>query len=123
MYIHNYKSPIQTVKGQLPSYESQFAKLFEHGGTMMCKMSEGDEAAQSMDQKLTSFEQHYTDLVTQDTGVIDTLAVAVKKVYKCVRVHSVQLATMLKSVRVHLVPGSKMYIIYSPIKHNDLLTG
>ncbi len=30
----------------------------------------------------------------------------------------------LKSIRVHLVPGSKMYIIlFILIKHSDLLTG
>ncbi len=31
--------------------------------------------------------------------------------------------TALKSIRVHLVPGSKIYIIYSLIKHSDLLSG
>lgn len=40
----------------------------------------GREAAQSIDQKLSSFEQRFSDLVTQNTGAIDTLESAVKKV-------------------------------------------
>lgn len=47
---------------------------------MMRKMSEGEEPCRLMDEKLTAFEQRYTDLVTQDTGAIDTLAAAVKNV-------------------------------------------
>ncbi len=72
--------PMQALKEQLPSYESQFTELFEHGDIMMPKMVEGEEAAQSVDQKLSSFEQRFTDLVTQNTGAIDMLESAVKKV-------------------------------------------
>ncbi len=71
---------MQALKKQLPSYESQFTELFEHGDIMMQKMVEGGEAAQSIDQKLSSFEQRFSDLVTQNTGAIDTLESAVKKV-------------------------------------------
>ena len=70
----------QTLKDQLSLYDSQFTKLFDEGNVMISKMSEGEEPYQLMDKKLSSFEQRYTDLVTQDTGTIDTLVHAVKKV-------------------------------------------
>ena len=47
---------------------------------MQDKMESGDDPQVFVDQQLTTFEQRWTDLVTQGSGTIDALESAVNMV-------------------------------------------
>ena len=47
---------------------------------MLDKMATNEEPFQFVDQQLSSFEQRWANLVTQDSGAIDKLESVVKKV-------------------------------------------
>ena len=87
---------MQALKEQLPSYESQFTQLFEQGSAMLEKMAANEEPYQYVDQQLSSFEQRWANLVTQESGAIDKLESAVRKVRKCTRYNFVHFFNMIQ---------------------------
>ena len=80
----------QKIKARLEEKELVFSEIVKLGNTMLEDMDEQTEPEQFMDDKLSTLEQRWSDLVSQETGSLDVRETAVKLVREllCVHVHT-----------------------------------